>query len=169
MKRMVSAVVCMFCIVSVTNLFAEKSAQVAGQQKAVISNQRPEVKTIFAYKKELNITDKQEKDLMRVLNDLKTNFANIRKNITTLNADLAKMIREKKNLTSIRAKIDGIARLQADALFADIETSIKVEGILNEGQLTKWKAIQGENKKELLQKADEPRIKEQQKATGGKK
>ena len=169
MKRMVVAVVCLFCIVSVTDVFAEASAQAAGQQKAAAFQPRPGVKTIFAYKKELNITDKQEKDLMRVLGDLQTNFADIRKKIAALNAELAKIIQEKKSLTLIRPKVDSIARLQADASFADIETSMKVEGILSEEQLTKWKAIQGENRKELLQKANEARAKEQQKTAGDKK
>lgn len=140
-------------------------------QEKIKSDAQPEkieVKTIFAYKKELNITDKQEKDLKDILAKFQNYLVEKRREIANLSSELADMIKKKDSLKAIRAKIDKVARLQADASYTDVETSRKVEGILTAAQISKWKKFQEEFQKELQEKMKETQAKQQQNAGSGK-
>lgn len=145
MKKSVTMMALVLSIIFSGNLFAQDQAQ---QPKA-------EVKTIFAYKQELNITDKQEKDLKDILTKFQNDLAEKRKQLQALSAELTDMIRKKDNLKAIRAKIDNISRIQADATYSDVETSRKVENVLTAGQMAKWRLIQEEFQKEVQAKMKE--------------
>jgi len=162
MKIVLAVTVFIVSLFSTLSIFAEESVMSSGQQQAAVSQAQPGAKTILSYKKELKITDKQEKELIRLMTDLQDNLTKKRKEITELNSELANMINEKKSLKLIKRNIYNITRLQADALYADIEAARKIEDIFSEEQFASWKAIQAENQRELLQKAKEDQAKQQQ-------
>ena len=162
MKIVLAVTVFIVSLFSTLSIFAEESVMSSGQQQAAVSQEQPVVKTIFSYKKELKITDKQEKELIRLMTGLQDNLTKKRKEITELNSELANMINEKKSLKLIKRNIYNITRLQADALYADIEAARKIEDIFSKEQFASWKAIQAENQRELSQKAKEDQAKQQQ-------
>jgi len=157
MKRSIVIMAWIFGIVLSNSVCAEAQTQ----------QSKTEVKTIFAYKQELNITDKQEKDLKDILTKFQNDLAEKRKQLQALSAELTDMIRKKDSLKVIRAKIDNISRLQADATYSDVETSRKVENVLTAGQMAKWRLIQEEFQKEIQAKMKEAQ--EADKAAGTKK
>ncbi len=162
MKIVLAVTVFIVSLFSTLSIFAEESVMSSGQQQAAVSQAQPGVKTILSYKKELKITDKQEKELIRLMTGLQDNLTKKRKEITKLNSELANMINEKKSLKLIKRNIYNITRLQADALYADIEAARKIEDIFSKEQFASWKAIQAENQRELSQKAKEDQAKQQQ-------
>lgn len=103
-----------------------------------------QVKTIYEYKTELGLTDKQEKDLKKVLEDFQVYFTDKKKTLTTLQTDLGDMITKKEDIKKIRKQLENMARIQVDASCFDIETSRKVESVLTPNQMAKWKAIQAD-------------------------
>jgi len=162
MKIVLAVTVFIVSLFSTLSIFAEESVMSSGQQQAAVSQAQPGAKTILSYKKELKITDKQEKELIRLMTGLQDNLTKKRKEITELNSELANMINEKKSLKLIKRNIYNITRLQADALYADIEAARKIENIFSKEQFASWKAIQAENQRELSQKAKEDQAKQQQ-------
>ena len=134
---------------------AEKAAQKAtpATTASIAQREQPkaEVRTIFQYKKELGLTDKQENNLRTVLDGFQKYLGDKRKEIGALQIQLGDMIKKKEDLKTIRKQLEKIARVQVDASYVDIETSRKVENILTADQLAKWKAIQEEFQRKLQQ------------------
>jgi len=103
-----------------------------------------EIRTIYQYKAELGLTDKQEGDLKKILGDFQVYFTEKKKALAALQAQFGEMIKNKEALKKIRKHLENMARIQVDASCFDIEISRKVEGILTPKQLAKWKAIQAD-------------------------
>jgi hypothetical protein len=98
--------------------------------------------SIFKYKKELSITDQQEQNLRGILSKLKDYLAARKEALDDLRAELNKMIADKVDLTMIRTKLRIIARIQADATYADIESVRAIENELSLVQMSMWRGIQ---------------------------
>ncbi|MBN2453468.1 MAG: hypothetical protein JXB40_04325 [Candidatus Omnitrophica bacterium] len=147
MKRLI-VMIAYFLILSscVLHAFAQ------GQAREAVKEQ-PAAKTVFDYKEELGLTDKQENDLKKFVLDFQAYLKKRSEEISRLNSELMEMLNKKSNLVLIKLKIYNIARLQADATCKDIETSRRVESVFSEEQLAKWKRIQAKNQKELLENA----------------
>jgi predicted RNase H-like nuclease (RuvC/YqgF family) len=121
--------------------FAEDKS--AKQSKpAAQETQKKEVKTIFNYKTELGLSDKQVEDMKALVSKLQTTLNEKGKMLLDLRNDLAKMIREKDNLGTIKSQLKKIADLQVEISYMDIETARKIEGVLAPKQLKKWQDIQ---------------------------
>ena len=99
---------------------------------------------IFDYKKELSLTDKQEKNLKDILAKLQSLFTGKQKELDGLRAELSKMITESADLNKIKTKINDIAKIQSDATYEDIASTREIETELTGTQLTKWRSIQAE-------------------------
>lgn len=108
--------------------------------------------SIFEYKKELGLTDKQEKNLRDILSKLQNYLAAKTKELNDLRAELNKMIADRADLTRIKVRLQTIARLQADATYEDIASIRAIEKELTPAQLAKWRGMQEEFKKSLQQK-----------------
>ncbi len=103
--------------------------------------------SIFEYKKELALTDKQEKNLRDILSKLQTYLTKKTEELNTLRADLNKMITEKADLSRIKVKLQSIASIQAAATYEDIASIRAIEKELTADQMAKWRGMQEEFRK----------------------
>ena len=107
--------------------------------------------SIFDYKKELALTDKQEKNLKNIVTKLQAYIADKQKELNAAQAELNKMISDSADLDKMKAKINDVAKIQADATYEDIASNRAVETELTGTQLTKWRSIQAEFTRNLQQ------------------
>ncbi|MFA5144941.1 MAG: hypothetical protein WC723_02930 [Candidatus Omnitrophota bacterium] len=131
------------------------------QEATAVDTQKQEIKTIFSYKTELGLTDKQQDSIRKLLLDLQNIFVEKAKEINTLRQDLSRMIKDKKDMRTIRRKIEDIAKIQVDNTCRDIETSRKIEGTLNPEQLKKWHDIQKQVREKTQAQAAESKAKKE--------
>jgi|GEM_PF-1212059 len=103
-----------------------------------------EGKTIFSYKKELGMTDQQEKDLHVAIDGFQKYFEDSKVTLSGVEKSISELITTKGDLKQIKVKIDELAKIKADLTFKDIETSRNVETILKTEQIEQWKKIQTE-------------------------
>ena len=125
-----------------------------------------EVRTIYEYKAELGLTDKQVGDLKKVLEDFQSYFADKKKALVALQTELGEMITKKEDIAKIRKQMENMARIQVDASCFDIETSRKIESVLSPKQMAMWKAIQSDFQSKAQERMKEARG--PQKAVGAK-
>ena len=109
------------------------------------------VDTIFKYKKELAITDAQEKNLRNILSKLQNYLTAKTEELNRHRAELNKMITDRSKLNKIKAKLRTIARIQADATYKDIASVRAIEKELTPSQMSKWRGMQEEFKKKAQQ------------------
>lgn len=110
--------------------------------------------SIFEYKKELALTDKQEKNLKDIIAKLQNYLADKQKELNGLRAELSKMIAQRADLDKIKAKLNDIAKTQVDATYEDIASTRAIETELTGTQLTKWRSIQEEFRNKLQDAQD---------------
>lgn len=84
-------------------------------------------KYIFDYKKELSLTDKQEKNMRDILAKLQGCLAGKKKEIGGLKAELDMLVEKKADLNKIKMKLQEIAQVQMDASYQDIVSSRAIE------------------------------------------
>ncbi len=117
---------------------------------AISSAQDKAGDSIFKYKKELSITDKQEKNLRDILSKLQDYITGKTKELNGLRAELNKLIIGKADLNMIKAKLQIIAGIQADATYEDIAGVRAIENELTAEQMSKWRGIQEDFRKNQL-------------------
>lgn len=110
--------------------------------------------SIFEYKKELSLTDDQEKNLRDIMAKLQGYLTDRSKEIDGLRAELNKMIADKADLYKIKVKLRAIAQIQADASCEDIASSRSIEKELTATQMSMWRGIQEDFRKNLQQAQD---------------
>jgi len=118
---------------------------------ALSSAEEKAAESIFKYKKELSITDTQEKNLRDILTKLQNYLAERATELDRYRAELNKMIVDKADLNMIKAKLRTVARIQADATFEDIASVRAIENELTPAQMSKWRGMQEEFRKKLQQ------------------
>jgi Spy/CpxP family protein refolding chaperone len=150
MKKLILLAVCAIFVCA--NGFAQNAdtAKTAAPQGASGAGQ-PQVamKTIFEYKKELSLTDKQEKDLRDTLEKFQKYMVDRRNDLNAMQVQLNDMITKKENTGAIRKQLEKMSAVQVNASIFDIETSRKVESILTPIQIERWKNIQAEFQKKM--------------------
>lgn len=107
-----------------------------------IAQQKPSIKTIFAFKDELTLTDKQIEDLKSILSNLQSFLVEKNKELEARRLELGDMITKRDDLKTIRKKIEDIAKVQVEISYTDLETARKIEETLTPPQWDKWRAIQ---------------------------
>ena len=110
--------------------------------------------SIFEYKKELSLTDDQEKNLHDIIAKLQGYLTDRTKELDGLRTEFNKMIADKADLYKIKAKLRVIAQIQADASYEDIASSRAIEKELTATQLSMWHNIQEDFRKNLQQAQD---------------
>jgi len=148
MKKLVLAVVLGLCLVG--NAFAEEKKEAPVDQKQQIV-----VKTIFAYQKELGLSDKQVQTLKDKLAEFQKFLVEKREVLIGFQKELNEMINKREALKLIRKKLEQIAGTQVDISYTDVETSRSIESSLTSSQLDKWKVLQAEARKEAQKKLEE--------------
>lgn len=166
--RSISIVALSLATLFICSLGYAQEAQAPTSQQAVAQTQ-PVQRTIFSYKKELNITDKQEKEAKVILENFRKKSMELNERIAALNAEVNKMIQEKRWTALIRPKIYELGKLRADLSYQDLVTSRKIEGVFTKDQLAKWQKIQVENQQQLMQAIKEAQEKQKQAAQSDKK
>ncbi len=139
------AFVIIFIGYALTAAFAQEKAPLAKPE------QQNKIKTIFNYKNELGLTDKQVADLVTILTDFQKYLAQQGHAMKELRVKLNDLIKQKAELKSIRGVLEQIAGIQVDTSYIDVETSRKVEGALTPSQLKKWNSIQEAAVKQEMQ------------------
>jgi len=124
---------------------AENATQGAPQQEVRVP------KTIFSFKSELGLSDLQIKNMQAEIVNLQ-NFINTkRKDLIVLQQDLYKMIDSGADLKQIKGKLEKISAINLDISYTDIVTSRNIEKILTKEQMKKWKELQQEAQKKIME------------------
>jgi len=142
MKKIIAIAVTIVWGLSMAAFAAEKPKPATSAPEAATPQKQQEVRSIFSYKKELGLSDKQEADIKKFIADLQNTFTESAKKINALRQELSKMLQDRADLKVIRRKIEDIAKVQVDNTYRDIETSRKIERVLKSDQLKKWQDIQ---------------------------
>jgi DNA repair ATPase RecN len=107
--------------------------------------------SIFKYKKELAITDKQESNLRAIISKIQDTLKEKTEELNKLRAELNKMIVDKADLDKIKTKLRTIGRIQADATYEDIASIRAIENELTAAQMTQWRGMQEKFRKKMQQ------------------
>lgn len=172
MRKITAIAATLLLGLSVNVLAAEKQKPASAPEAATA--QKQEARSIFSYKKELGLSDKQEADIKKFIADLQNTFTEAAKKINSLRQELSQMLQDRVDLKVIRRKIENIAKIQVDNTYQDIEISRKIEGILSSDQLKKWRDIQKQAYEKIKaasqsqQQQEEPAAKGQPAAKGKK-
>ena len=98
--------------------------------------------TIFDYKADLNLSDKQEQDIRTLLAELNKDVRLSNAKLTILNSELEDLIKNEGDMEQIRKKVKEAFDLQANVKFADIAATRKINRVLSPEQLKRWRSIQ---------------------------
>ena len=128
MRIVLTAAALVFCAAPVI------SAQVAPQPERA--------RTIFDYKKELNLSDRQEQDIKTILGDLNKEVVVTRAKLTLLEVEVGDLIKNEGDLEQIRKKLKDAADIQVALRLADIAATRKINRTLSPDQLKRWREIQ---------------------------
>jgi hypothetical protein len=98
--------------------------------------------TIFDYKAELNLSDKQEDDIRALLADLNKEVRLGNAKLTIVNSELEELVKTEGDVEQIRKKVKEAFDLQANVKFDDIVATRKINRVLSPEQLKRWRSIQ---------------------------
>jgi len=104
--------------------------------------QAPQGRTIFDYKADLSLTDRQEREIKNVLTELNKRLRLDRARLTLLDSEVEELIIKEADLEQLRRKLREIADLQVNLRIADIEATRKINRTLSPEQLKRWRSIQ---------------------------
>lgn len=106
------------------------------------SGTNPYVKTIFDYRQELNLTERQEQEIKSILSQLSQEMRVTRAKLTLLEVEANDLIKKDGDLELIRKRIKDAAEIQVDLKMADITATRKINSVMSSEQLKKWRALQ---------------------------
>ena len=133
MKKLFLAVLIVVLFLSF-NSFAQE--QTAPQQGAT------QPKTIFDFKQELKLTDKQITDLKDIVAKLQKYYKDKTARLNTLSLELNAMRAKGVKLKAIKRKLQEIARVQVNISYEDIKAGRDIEKTMTPEQLMRWKNMQ---------------------------
>lgn len=148
MIKKTSGIILVFILWGAISAFGQEevensSAETVSSPAPVTQQQNvPAIKTIFAFKEELAITDKQIEELKNIFSNLQNFLIEKNKEIAAERVLLADMITKKADLKAVKKKIEDIAKFQVEVSYADVEAARKIEDTLTISQWDKWKSIQ---------------------------
>ena len=110
------------------------------------SNQSLKGKTIFDYKQELKLTNKQISKIKSALIGLNKKVTLLKAKLVIANSDLNKLIKSKGDISSIDKKLREIFDYRRGIIIDDLIASRTIKGTLSKKQLQKWKEIQAKHR-----------------------
>lgn len=134
--RKILVMVAVLSMATVVSCFAQEKTKPAAQAD------KNEPKTIFSYKTEIGLSEKQIGDMKALVEKLQIAINEKSKVIMDSRSELAKMIKNRDNLKLIKAQLEKISASQVELSYYDIETARKIESILTPEQLKKWQNVQ---------------------------
>lgn len=100
------------------------------------------VKTLVDYKTELTLSDAQVSQIQDALKTFRTTIVEQRKLLSQFEGEYSKLVAEKAPLEQIKQKLRQVTDTNFNLRYADVLTSRKVESILTDEQLARWREIQ---------------------------
>jgi len=97
--------------------------------------------TILDYKTEVGLTDKQAKDIEKLISDFQKREKENRDKIATQDKKVKELLANEGDMKEIAKGIREIYRLRGEMLIDDIETGRKIDNCLTKEQKDKWKEI----------------------------
>jgi hypothetical protein len=125
-----------------TAALAQTPAPAAPAGAPAVQPGRKQVTTIFAFKKELGMTDKQENDIKSALKSLSVTLKPMQEKKMTLLKEYIQLRDSEAPLPQMKAKLQEISAVEIDMTLADISGSRRINSILSKDQLAKWRDIQ---------------------------
>ena len=99
-------------------------------------------RTIFDYKGDLNMTDKQEQDIRTILQNLNKDARLSNARLVIIDSELEDLLNKEGDLDLIRKKLREAADIRIVMRIADIEATRRINRTLSPEQLKRWRAIQ---------------------------
>ncbi len=118
------------------------SAQGYAQQAGAPTATAMEKSTIFDYKAELKLTDRQEQQIRQLLTELAGELDVRRARLTIATYDLTELIKKEAPLEQIKKQLEEEAALRAALSYEDIAASRRINAVLSAEQLKHWRSIQ---------------------------
>lgn len=131
------------------NGFAEEQQKKVSDSSMAAEAQRKGLRTIFSFRVDLGLSDKQVAEIKKLILGLQNTFVENAKELKVLRQDLSRMIQNREKLGAIHKKIETIARIQVNNTYLDVETSRNIENTLTPIQLKKWQDIQKQTRQKL--------------------
>ncbi len=103
---------------------------------------KQKLKTIVDYKTELGLSDEQVNGISTTLKDFQTRVVELKKQLKESEEGFAKMLAEQAPLAQVKQQLRSSADLRFQLRYLDVVTARRVEGILSQEQLKKWRDIQ---------------------------
>ena len=111
------------------------------------SIQQHRVKTIFDYKQELKLTNKQISKIKEALIKLNKKVTLLKAKLIVAGASLQALLKKNGDIGLIDKKLRDIFNYRRGIIITDLISSRSIKGILTRKQIKKWKGIQAENRK----------------------
>ena len=109
-----------------------------------VANKPVAGKTIFDFRKELNLTDEQVRIIREHISILERETTALRAKLTISDIELQKLIEKEEDMVQIRLKIRETFNIQAEIRIIDIETVRDIDKGLTPSQLIKWRKIRAD-------------------------
>jgi hypothetical protein len=131
-------------VISFLLLFSTKGF--SEEVKSTSNNPSPKTipvvrQTILDYKTEVGLTDKQAKDIEKLISDFQKREKENRDKIATQDKKVKELLANEGDMKEIAKGIREIYRLRGEMLIDDIETGRKIDNCLTKEQKDKWKEI----------------------------
>lgn len=110
--------------------------------QAVSTPPAERARTIFDYKKELSLSDEQEREIKTILENLNQEVVVTRAKLTLLEVEIGDLIKKEADVEQIRKKLREAAVMQVAIKLADIVATRKIYHTLSAEQLKRWRTIQ---------------------------
>lgn len=128
------------------------SADVSSQQQSTANTGQQQItrKTILDYKAEVGLSEKQVKDIEKLIGDYEKRVAANADKIKAEDKKLKELLGSEGDIKEIGKKVREIYRLRGEIVVDDLETGRKIDNLLTKEQKDKWKEIRKgiQNKKE---------------------
>lgn len=97
--------------------------------------------TILDFKDELNLSEKQIKEIEKLLAEFKSKESETVKRIQQHDKSLKQLLQSEGDIKEIKREVREIYRLRGELVAEELETARKIEGHLTEEQKKKWREI----------------------------
>lgn len=99
-------------------------------------------RTIFDYKDDLKMTDKQEQEIRTILQNLNKDARLSNARLVIIDSEFEDLMNKESDVDLIRKKLREAADIRITMRIADIEATRKINRVLSADQLKRWRGIQ---------------------------
>lgn len=99
-------------------------------------------RTIFDYKDDLKMTDKQEQEIRTILQNLNKDARLSNARLVIIDSEFEDLMNQESDVDLIRKKLREASDIRITMRIADIEATRKINRVLSADQLKRWRGIQ---------------------------